>query len=54
MKLRLALATFALALSPVVASAMCGHDTATQSTSQCVDGQTWDATNQVCVPVTNS
>ena len=54
MKLKLALTTVALALTPMLAAAQCGHDARTQSTSQCLPDQTWDAATQACVPVTNS
>lgn len=54
MKLKLALATFALVVVPPVASAQCSHGDKTQSVSQCVDGELWDVTAQACVPVVNS
>jgi hypothetical protein len=54
MKLKLTLAILTLAASPVLAMAECMPETRTQSTSQCLQGQTWDATTQTCVPVTSS
>jgi hypothetical protein len=54
MTLRLAFATLTLALAPVIAAAQCDHETRTQSTSQCLQGQAWDATTQTCVPSTSS
>ncbi|MBD3765965.1 MAG: adenylosuccinate lyase [Rhodobacterales bacterium] len=47
MKLRVLLASAALALAPGLALAMCGHDQVTAG--QCAPGQTWDAETQSCV-----
>lgn len=48
MKTRMILAAAALALTPGLAMAMCGHDRATTAAS-CGEGQVFDATKQACV-----
>ncbi len=55
MAFRTSLAALALALAPGFALAQgCNYDKATQTTSQCQVGQTWDAASQTCVAPVNS
>lgn len=48
MKIRLLLATAALALAPGFAFADCAGHVKNQTTSQCMPGQTWDSATQSC------
>ena len=50
--MKTALATFVLAVLPVLATAECydGHAT----TMSCAEGTVWDAETQACVPQTTS
>ncbi len=45
------LAVLALAAMPSIAAAMCsdGHAPVVRTSSQCAEGQVWDATLQTCV-----
>lgn len=55
MKIRIFLATLAVGLAPGIAMAMggCGWEHATQTASQCGEGQIWDGASQTCItPVT--
>lgn len=50
MKMRLALATLALAALPTLAAAQCmDHDT---TASSCAAGKTWDSATKACVDTT--
>lgn len=55
MKIRMTLATIALALAPALALAQgCEHGRMSQSASECLPGQVWDAGTQSCVTPTSS
>lgn len=49
MKIKLTLAALALALTPGLAAAACGHDREKITASACGEGQVFDAATQACV-----
>jgi hypothetical protein len=52
MTLKLALAALVLAALPAVATAQCTRGEQKMSTSNCAEGQIWDAATQSCVDST--
>lgn len=54
MKLKLGLAAMVLALTPVMASAMCSDRKMQTTASACADGQIWDTQTASCIdPITS-
>jgi len=51
---KLVLAALVLAFLPAAAFAACSQDQQRHSTSQCGEGQTWDATSQSCIDAASS
>ncbi len=49
MKLKIALATLALTLSPAIASAMCSSMKPDRTASACAEGQVFDADSRTCI-----
>ncbi|MGI1663561.1 carbohydrate-binding module family 14 protein [Palleronia sp. KMU-117] len=55
MKIKLLLAALAISAAPSLAIAQCSAGKAHETTAMsCVEGLTWDAATQACVPVTSS
>ncbi len=54
MKVKLFLATLALAAAPGMAMAMCSWERTQQSASQCEQGQVWDSESQTCIAPVSS
>jgi hypothetical protein len=55
MKIRLLLAALAITAAPTLAIAECSWGKAHETTAMsCVEGTSWDAASQTCVPVASS
>ncbi len=54
MKMKIAVVTFVLSVTPAIAFASCSGGYKATTASECAGGQMWDATVQACVDVVNS
>jgi hypothetical protein len=55
MKIKMLLAALAMTAAPTLAIAECSWGKAHETTAMsCVEGMTWDAATQACVPVASS